>query len=464
VRLFLRFTSIFLSLPFLPINETDVLFWTRCTDVDQPFEMDEDVDVDSLDLTSTASSAILSPPSRTLDLESNGSPHAAPPSSSQQPSSSFKPGSFQRASALSASYAALLNPSSSARSSPSAAALSPSISTVHSFGSPSHRPSSSTPLSPPTTTTSSTKSPSGKPPSSSGPDPRTVRLGEQKIRDVLAMDVPSHRPRAGLGGRRASLGGDGVATSTYTPDANSSDESPSSGDEDERADHLNPLAASSTSRRGGTEPKMQVGSLPIALGRPSALQTGRAALSSWRPDPEREWAAERERELRKGNGVAPTPQVAFGSLRSGGGAGGGAVVGTAPPSQGGWTGTTTAPLEIGSTTNGRTASSVTTNNNTGGGGGASSSLAQSLCAGPSSFSARAAADAESRFPQSRGAAQRTGRAEPSGTDALPEEGEGEEGDEEEEDEDDGEFVPPHLVEQRRKRRDEEWLSRSVSQS
>ncbi|GAA5877219.1 hypothetical protein JCM8547_006301 [Rhodosporidiobolus lusitaniae] len=427
---------------------------TECREegeADQPFEMDEDVDAssDSHNLLSPRLEAH-EPSQADLDLDLSSARSPPPP----QPSSSFRTGSFQRASALSASYAALLS-SSTARGQPSPS--SPSVTAIYSFGSPataSRAADGLPPFSPPdakTPMTTSAREDAQTALSASilertqgvgagkngvqGPDPRAVRRGEQKIRDVLAMDVPSHRPRAGLG-RRASVSN--APERTYTPDA----DSPASSDddeEDEAADRVEDLTTSMASLRSPSTAKMHVGSLPIALGRPSTLN---AARSSWRPDPERLWAQEREKELRKNGGA-------------GGGAAGFLIsakpASVAAPQAMGWSGGT-QPLEIGSgAAGGRNGGG---GREGGGGGGVASSLAQSLRAAPASFSARA--EAEQRF-----SAMRNGRSE------RVEEGREEDGEDQDEEgeDDDGAFVPPHMVaERRRARDDEQYLSRSVSKS
>ncbi|BGP18144.1 hypothetical protein JCM10213_007750 [Rhodosporidiobolus nylandii] len=456
------------------------------------FQMDEDVDVEELDLSNPL--AVPPRPQRlqqkqktghrspaTIELEGDVSvsPVVAP---HVQSSSSFKPGSFQRASALSASYAALLSSSVSRSGAPA----SPSLTTASASALPASLGSPATasraadglpPFSPPNahappttsvredaqnalsasilerTSGAGTENGRAKTP---GPDPRDVRRGEQKIRDVLAMDVPSHRPLAG--GRRASVG------HTYTPDADSADNdddgmSDNGSEAGDRVDDLQTSIASLRSPPGGTQTsgssKFQVGSLPIALGRPSTVN---AALSSWRPDPERLWAQEREKELRRAGGAA-----AAGAERTG-------AFSYAPPaappaaaqrkpqaSSAGWSGAS-QPLEIGSPAGAATSSRRAS---VAAGAGASSSLAQSLRAGPASFSARA--EAEQRFSRSR-AAHRIGAGEPQGADELREEGgEGEDGEGEEDEEDEGTFVPPHLL-GRRERGDERYLSRSVART
>ncbi|GAA6031293.1 hypothetical protein JCM8097_005588 [Rhodosporidiobolus ruineniae] len=443
-------------------------------ETDQPFEMDEDVDVDvdELDLASPKHRPTRSPAA--LDLEGDSSTAAAPSTASpQQPvSSSFKPGSFQRASALSASYAALLSTSAShpGRGSP----VSPSVSALSALGSPataSRQADGLPPFSPPDAKTpvttsaredaqnalaasilertsgAGTENGRSKTP---GPDPRLVRRGEQKIRDVLAMDVPSHRPR--VGGRRASVS---ASTMRYAPDEDSADEEDNN---DEGADTVDDLNASIASLRspgaGGSSSKFQVGSLPIALGRPSTVN---AALSSWRPDPERLWKENQRRGSGGATGVgavgagsyvsAPQPFKAAADSQA---AAPSPIVGTAPPAAG-WTGST-QPVQIGSpaATSTRRASVAG-----GGGGAAASSLAQSLRAAPASFSARA--EAERRFE--RGV---NGRREEEQA-GVAEDG-AEEEDDDDEDEDDGTFVPPHMVAERRARKDEQWLSRSISRS
>ncbi|GAA6004225.1 hypothetical protein JCM10207_002491 [Rhodosporidiobolus poonsookiae] len=458
---------------------------------DEPFEMDEDVDVEALEL---PTSATIRPGERspaTVELEGDYSPSR--PAPAPQPSQSFKPGSFQRASALSASYAALLSSSTARQSSP----VSPSVSAVHSFASSSPNLSASAaaietnpdalpPFSPPDVKSPATTSAKedaqvalsasvlernygagaprgGKTP---GPDARTVRQGEQKIRDVLAMDVPSHRPRAGY--RRASIShsGQGQGGGRATPGGSSAEDGEDDDqDSDDREgadqfgegdltrstaslrighnrDHASPSPSSTAASR------FAVGSLPIALGRPSTVN---AALSSWRPDPERLWAQEREKAQRRG-GAPPPSAPPFKPTKSDSNA---PQLSTAPAV------TESQPLDIGA--------SAPPHAQAGGGGGVASSLARSLRAVPGvgSFSARA--EAEQRFEAAR---TQRGWGE---KDRLPPEMEVEEegreeaevgaSSEDDEDEDEG-FVPPHVVAARRENRrgDERWLSRSVARS
>ncbi|GAA5838764.1 hypothetical protein JCM11251_006731 [Rhodosporidiobolus azoricus] len=528
-------------------------------DEDQPFEMDEDVDADADTSSLTpapAHSTHRRPSPATHDTEpfdaaqppsgpSNGSLSSGNQQQQQQQqqpiSGSFKPGSFQRASALSASYAQLLTthanlpiststsrtpsplPPVPAPSSPHVTSTNPprSESPLTALGSPataSRAADGLPPFSPPDAkspvTTSAREDAQNASAASilersvgagvegvrgkgrdglggSGPDPRDVRRGEQKIRDVLAMDVPSHRPLAGKG-RRGSGSARSGGGGTYTPDKDALTSEEEDDDDDgndsaeEGRDRVDDLQASISSLRSrpsagstvrSSSENFQVGSLPIALGRPSTVN---AALSSWRPDPERLWVQEREKHRAASGGAGGRPEGPF-SLQSGSGAAGtpksgGAGEGTTTPA--GWTGATqgqgqSQPVEIGSPAAASpavsAARSITIGGMRGPGGGAggilSSSLAQSLRAAPSaSFSQRA--EAEQRFSSAHH--QRVGGAR----DQLPPDfdgegivgragGAGEEGDEEDEDEEEG-FVPPHVVAERRERRDERYLSRSVS--
>ncbi|BGP41875.1 hypothetical protein JCM10450v2_005946 [Rhodotorula kratochvilovae] len=443
---------------------------------DQPFEMDEDVDVDRLDLASP------SEPLESPSLEVDGT---TPPLQQQQSgiSSSFRPGSFQRASALSASYNALLATASpGARASPRSPAagvpLSPSVTATRAYGSPATRAASvagqaSTlpPFSPPEAhrqTASSARENaqtalaaatfeharlSGG--ARSGPDPRDVRRGEQKIRDVLAMDVPSHRPMYSTR-RRASVG---MAPSAATYQADDDADSTTSEDDDEVGTLAASAAAelSATAPSGGAGGKFQVGSLPIALGRPSAVN---AALSSWRPDPERLWAQQRERKTSLAQGreapfVPPLKTHGSGSFTS-------ASHPHAVPTAGG--GAALLPLEPPSVPRGIDSPATPRPGGAGGTGisglpgsaapAASSSLAQSLRNTPASFGRRAELDvANGQRPSADQVARERGA-------EVKEDGM--EGSEEEESEDeDGAFVPPHLVAERRERKDERWLSRSI---
>ncbi|GJN92829.1 hypothetical protein Rhopal_005867-T1 [Rhodotorula paludigena] len=453
---------------------------------DAPFEMDEDVDVEELDLASPSRP----PPSERLNsatfemLDGETPPPGPVPTAEQQEqqapvSSSFRPGSFARASALSASYNALLASSTRGNaSSRSAAPVSPSITATRAHASPTlsgvRDPQGLPPFSPPdapsATVTSAredaqsalqaatfehTRLSGGR---RSGPDPRDVRRGEQKIRDVLAMDVPSHRPRSGFKRRASVSGSHAGAASAARRDAERDDDEDES-EEDDTVDELR----SSTAGLGMASPppstapsKLQVGSLPIALGRPSAVN---AALSSWRPDPERLWAQARERKTsqptpREGlwvpshkSGSAASASPSHAQMLAGGGA---ALVSGAAPTQ---------PLEIGSPSTPRPGAARGS-----GAGGAtgisglplsSSSLARSLRNSPAAMSRRV--DAESRNGievAPAGQRDEPGRVEnDDGADVGDE-------DDEDDDEDEG-FVPPHIVADRRARKDERYLSRSI---
>ncbi|GAA5907630.1 hypothetical protein JCM8208_000023 [Rhodotorula glutinis] len=497
---------------------------------DQPFEMDEDVDVDAFDLGS--------PLPRTVPLESpslevgNGSSYNQPQQSVV--SSSFRPGSFQRASALSASYNALLaTHSPKMRASPHSPAVglpvSPSVSATRAYGSPASRASPAPraaagepdsalpPFSPPEahrqTATSAREDAQAALASSTlehsrggrtgGPDPRDVRRGEQKIRDVLAMDVPSHRPLHSTR-RRASV--DTPNAATYQADDDGTDSAESSEEDDVVPDlggggssaaglAMSGLTSPNSGGPRGAQQQQQqqqqhqVGSLPIALGRPSSVN---AALSSWRPDPERDWAQARERKTSLAQGreqplVPPVKGASSSSAAAASGArtiptagGGAAVLPVEPPS---------APLEIESPATPRPTSAGGTGISGMPGTGASSgrghdqaqgqgasvamssSLAQSLRNAPASFGRRAEAEGRNgalQPPQEQGQVDRgalsSGTAAAEGVTVADEEGneDGEDGDED--DDDDGAFVPPHLVAERRERKDERWLSRSIGGS
>ncbi|GAA5935735.1 hypothetical protein JCM3775_003394 [Rhodotorula graminis] len=501
---------------------------------DQPFEMDEDVDVDAFDLGS--------PQPRTVPLDSpslevgNGPSHGQQHQQQSAVSSSFRPGSFQRASALSASYNALLaTHSPKMRASPHSPAVglpvSPSVSATRAYGSPASRASPAPraageqnsalpPFSPPEahrqTATSAREDAQAALASSTlehsrlgrssggggGPDPRDVRRGEQKIRDVLAMDVPSHRPLHSMR-RRASV--DTPNAATYQADDDGTDSAETSEEDDVVPDLGGGSSAAGLAMSGLTSPNStggprgaqqqqqhqqhQVGSLPIALGRPSSVN---AALSSWRPDPERDWAQARERKTSLAQGreqplVPPIKGASSSSAASGArtiptAGGGAAVLPVEPPS---------AALEIESPATPRPTSAGGTGISGMPGTGASSgqhgqgqaqgqgasvamssSLAQSLRNAPASFGRRAEAEDRNGAQQQQHAHEQghvdrgalsSGTAAAEGVTVADEEGaEGEE--EEEDDDDDGAFVPPHLVAERRERKDERWLSRSIGGS
>ena len=492
--------------------------------------MDEDVDVDAFDLGS--------PQPRTVPLESpslevgNGPAHGQQQQQSAV-SSSFRPGSFQRASALSASYNALLaTHSPKMRASPHSPAVglpvSPSVSATRAYGSPASRASPAPrapaaehdsalpPFSPPdahrqTATSaredaqaalaSSTLEHSRSGRSGTGPDPRDVRRGEQKIRDVLAMDVPSHRPLYSTR-RRASV--DTPSAATYQADDDGTDSAETSEEDDVVPDLGGGSSAAGLAMSGLVSPNSggsrsaqqqqqqqqhQVGSLPIALGRPSSVN---AALSSWRPDPERDWAQARERKTSlaqgreqplvppmKGASSSSAATAAASGARTIPTAGGGAaVLPVEPPS---------APLEIESPATPRPTSAGGTGISGMPGTGASSgqhgsaqgqgasvamssSLAQSLRNAPASFGRRAEAEGRNGAQQQgqeqaqhvdRGALS-SGTAAAEGVTVADEEGA--EDDDDDDDDDDGAFVPPHLVAERRERKDERWLSRSIGGS
>ncbi|GAA6003540.1 uncharacterized protein JCM10292_000404 [Rhodotorula paludigena] len=453
---------------------------------DAPFEMDEDVDVEELDLASPSRP----PPSERLNsatfemLDGETPPPGPVPTAEQQEqqapvSSSFRPGSFARASALSASYNALLASSTRGNaSSRSAAPVSPSIAATRAHASPTLSgtrdsqglPPFSPPDAPSATMTSAredaqsalqaatfehTRLSGGR---RSGPDPRDVRRGEQKIRDVLAMDVPSHRPRSGFKRRASVSGSHAGAASAARRDAERDDDEDDS-EEDDTVDELRSSTAglSLASPPTSTAPsKLQVGSLPIALGRPSAVN---AALSSWRPDPERLWAQARERKTsqptpREGlwvpsqkSGSAASASPSHAQMLAGGGA---ALVSGAAPTQ---------PLEIGSPSTPRPGAARGS-----GAGGAtgisglplsSSSLARSLRNSPAAMSRRVEAEGRNGVEVApAGQRDESGRVEnDDGADVGDE-------DEDDEDEDEG-FVPPHIVADRRARKDERYLSRSI---
>lgn len=408
---------------------------------DAPFEMDEDVDVDFLDLVSSRPIFQQQPPD--FSYESNDSVRS--PSGGGGSNSTFRPGSYQRASALSASYAQLLSTSASAQQAP--AQPPPTIVEQPSSTSPS---STRTPLNgpfSPTTPASSSAAQRDHPMTTSvqedvrtrqsaldqssqnAPDPRDVRRGEQKIRDVLAMDVPSHRralPRRGEGHAQDS-----------SKDSQGAFDQDTESTEEEDSDQLRDLKSPPAS-------KFQVGSLPI----PVAQRPSGQAMSSWRPDPEREWAQEREkrglagggggsslRPSREGSSWVPPPVDPEVST----------VGDSSSTPRASETPTSAAPLEIGGSSTTATSSSSRP--------AISSSLAQSLRNAPhGSFSARA--DRERPGMNSSG--------QPSEQFHVP--SEDDEEDEEAEEDDDGVFLPPHLVADRRARKDEKYLSRSVSRS
>ncbi|GAA6015247.1 hypothetical protein JCM11491_000983 [Sporobolomyces phaffii] len=377
-------------------------------DEDAPFEMDEDVDVDFIELPSSRPIFQQQPP----DFGSFEPPEALRSPGLHPSTSTFRPGSLQRTSSLSASYAALLSSSTSSHR-----PTSPLDGPLASGGATPSSGVASRDHQVPTTVQEGGKT---------SPDPRNVRQGEQKIRDVLAIDVPSHR-RALPRKTRTREGGELHATS---PSASDSDRD--EGEEDkELLDSVGDLASSST---------FQVGSLPIPLAnRPSSR-----AMSSWRPDPEREWALEREKRAASGGGAnRPSkegaswiPPPVDPSLPADEQSSTPRAVESTPAA---------VPLEIG----GGSTSSQGVNRSVGG-----SSLAQSLRNAPvESFAARVGRE--------QGGAATTGEQLHISSMSDGDVGEAIEEDEEEED---GVFLPPHLVADRRARKDEKYLSRSVTRS
>ncbi|BGP01793.1 hypothetical protein NBRC10513v2_005432 [Rhodotorula toruloides] len=447
---------------------------------DPPFEMDEDVDVEELDIGSSRQPAPLESPS--LEIVNGDTPppqsvagqsRSRQPPSSTQPSSSFRPGSFQRASALSASYNALLaSPGALAAtksplSPPTVQPISPSVAAIRSYGSSTRSSSDFSPSRTAAALNSLDTLPPFSPPEAhahltssarddaenalaaatfehatlsrgrrggegAGPDPREVRRGEQKIRDVLAMDVPSHRPRNSRREREGRVGLEAVKgrAAIESDEDEAEEEGEEAGEEgdDERMTRST-AALGVTAPSGQIDPATNafVGSLPITLGRPSTIN---AALSSWRPDPERLWAQQRrERKTsissRGEAGWVPPLKTGFGAPMPTQGGRAAAIL----PHQQASASSSTQPLEIGSPSTPRPVAG-------------GSSLAQSLR--HASFSHRAALNER-------------------GTNGGASEEAVEDADGQEDEEDDGEFVPPHLVADRKGRRsDEAMLSRSVS--
>jgi hypothetical protein len=519
------------------------------TESEPPFEMDEDVELEERDSAASVRSqqqapALDSPslePETTTDAPLLASSPPRPSNQQQTPvSSSFRPGSYQRASALSASYNALLSSAKSAPSRPAVQAVSPSVHSprspfsaleevtvsedqlppfsppdVRSYMSTSVREEAQTALLAATlehaersrrvdgdgsSRGSSSVGGGGKGSAYIGPDPRDVRKGEQKIRDVLAMDVPSHRPRGGTKQHeQQSTPGRG-----FDDDEDDDDDAPSSEEDDTVEELVCPsndgsrgvvMSEASADPAGNSDASsMPVGSLPIALGRPSSVN---AALSSWRPDPERLWAQQRRDRKTSGSAAPPPLHSPAGRLvpedaPGGGGstskspqvtAGGQAILVSSSPSipQSGTHASPTHPVEIGSPTIPRPADV--------GGGQGGSSLARSLRAqqGVGTFVQMTSSGTTAAHRRSGG--EGTGSAPgPNGRDPFENERRGadrggdsdddrrsaerkdvketdeEKEDDDDDDDDDDEFVPPHLVKGRRDREDEEWLSRSVPQS
>lgn len=519
------------------------------TESEPPFEMDEDVETEERGSAASVrprqQAPALDSPSLEPEISTSDAPLLAssPPRPSEQQqqipvSSSFRPGSYQRASALSASYNALLSSAKSAPSRPAVSAVSPVVHSPRSPFSALEEPTLTEdqlpPFSPPDVRSymstsvreeaqtallaatlehaersrrvdgdgssrgSSSVGGGGKGSAYIGPDPRDVRKGEQKIRDVLAMDVPSHRPRGGTKQtEQQSTPGRGFDDDEDDDD----DDEPSSEENDTVEELVCPsnvgsrgvgMSEASGDPTGGAEASsMPVGSLPIALGRPSSVN---AALSSWRPDPERLWAQQR-RERKTSGSVAPplhspagrlVPETAPGEGSTSKSpqvtAGGQAILVSSSPSipQSGTHASPTHPVEIGSPTIPRPADV--------GGGQGGSSLARSLRAqqGVGTFVQLTSSGTTAAHRRSGG--EGTGSAPgPNGRDPFENErrsadrggdsddnhsAEGKEvkdtdkakDDAADDDDDDDDFVPPHLVKGRRDREDEEWLSRSVPQS
>lgn len=364
------------------------------TEHDAPFEMDEDLDVDDLDLDDAPVA------SSDYDAGVAASPKIVA-SSYRAPSSSFRPSNT-----LSTSYATLL--SSSLASRPAAPALSSSYTSSIGFK-PSRLTQKASAA--PAVASSSRASPHGMSTSAredahvrldyvNQPDPLAARKGERALRDVLALDAPSHRQLVPSRSTRRRP--------TANNDDNDDDDPPSSDDDE-------------TNNSRAPPPAFAVGSLPIqiGMGRPPKMS------SSFRPDGERELQRKTSVPSREHMFVPP----ALSRTKK--------HVGIVEPEQ--KTATTAVPMEIGSSTGGGNGGNATSSGGGGGGG-----LARSL---------RTFSGAQVGFAR---VAEEEDEAEEL---LLVDDGDERGGRDEDEDEDD-DFVPPHEL-TRRARTDEDFLSTSV---
>lgn len=413
---------------FGPGNDTAKLTLFTRAEHDTPFEMDEDIDVDNLHLEDGESKSVLLEP----EFEEATVPHqpTGSPVSTRTGAVPVSGSSYRRSSNLSASYATLLSTSAS-RNSTSSMMPAPSSGSYRppsmaSFKAPpplfadrlqrTNSHGSSVPLSRDSLATSPNDSP--HPTSTSvrqdtqirlnyvpSPDPKAARMGEDKIRQVLAMDAPSHRDVLPSRTRRR------------TSDRRDQQDSPLDEEDDVEA-------------RGGREappPRFAVGSLPISIG------MARPPTSQFRPAPERELERKTSVPSREGMFVPPLLRAGSGSKKT--------VRVVEPVEQRGSSEARAnvaagGAIEIGEKRD--TSRTLTAQGSATVGG--SSSLAQSLRNpnGQRSFASQVVEEADES-----GAA-----------------GTGGSGQQDAEDEDE-EFVPPHEFLRRRGRSDEELLSRSV---
>lgn len=301
------------------------------------------------------------------------------------------------------------------------------------------------------------------------PDPRAARLGENKIRQVLAMDAPSHRSVLPSRQRRRTSG------------QNRSDDDSDEEEDDDGYGNVGDILGSTSTGRGTSVPppppsRFAVGSLPISIG------MARPAASNFRPAPERELERKTSVPSREGMFVPPlllrnksssssASNVAKKSVRvvepteTRDGRGRGDAAASASSDKLALLGGD-GPVEIGEKKHvGLPA--VETGGPTGrksavGDGAVVSSLAQSLRqnTGQRSFATQVLREEEQdgvieSLPATSGATQRGAQT------AQSEDGDGAVGDEDDEEEGEDEFVPPHEFVRRRGRSDEEMLSRSV---
>ncbi|KAK4050183.1 hypothetical protein OIO90_005165 [Microbotryomycetes sp. JL221] len=419
-----------------------------------PFEMDEDIDDDEMELDQASANPI-----DDLSGELNADNEPTAQASQQQQSNTFYPGSF-RPSTLSSSYAALLNASSTRQTAPTTASSyrSPSMASFKPapmFDQHGHGQSRNRALSP-----TQDYSPEGvlHPTSTSAkddarvelayvpkPDPKLAREGASKIREVLAMDAPSHR--APLPSRRRR-------TSRQNLD---SQDGVSDGDD------LVDDAKEDAKYSAGANQSAVVGSLPISIG------FARPTSSTFRPPSERE--LERKTSVPSREGMFVVPLLRQEARRR-------SLQQAQHSSTSSLTGAVSTGIAIHGT--GVEGSPEMAIRNSSHATGNPSSLAQSLRQHPSNVrsfqqvveeedEADDVVDASDQKrsglhpsldqPGSTGLAR--DRRSSLGDRKVSDAAQGDSGGREGQDDDDEDFVPPHLMLKQQRRTDEQFLSRSV---
>ncbi|KAM0790215.1 hypothetical protein ACM66B_005529 [Microbotryomycetes sp. NB124-2] len=406
------------------------------SDHDAPFEMDEDIDVDEIELDEPVTDLDEHVPETEATTQQQQQQQQG-----QDASSAYRVGSLRPTSTLSSSYAALLSSSSAARHPPVASSYRPpsmasfkpspmfpvnhgssKFSTAASAGHSASSLLESAQATVTATSTSAREDARVEMDYVPSPDPKLAREGQSKIRQVLAMDAPSHRAPLPSRRRRAS----------HRP---SDDES----DDQDQEDAATKVATSFASRQAAPAHAV-VGSLPISIGfaRPT---------STFRPPTERELERKTSVPSREGMFVVPLlrqearrrsqqQQQQQPALASSG-----IAIDTSPsPSR-------------------ARQSSLSE----GGGPGGQSSLAQSLRQHPSnvrSFGQVLREEEEEEADESvrRGLREETAAAT---TTTSPLRDDGADDGADDDDDDEEEFVPPHLLLKNARRKDEQFLSRSV---